>query len=74
MSDRYSQLVNTPIGGFVTRQVGLPRPVVLERYEAGQPVISGRVLVGAAPGGRLGDRIDAALESAKASVVTSAGS
>jgi 3-oxoacyl-[acyl-carrier protein] reductase len=74
MSDRYSQLVNTPIGGFVTKQVGLPRPVVLERFEAGQPVISGRVLVGAAPGGRLGDRVAAVLESAQATVVTSAGS
>jgi 3-oxoacyl-[acyl-carrier protein] reductase len=74
MSDRYSQLVNTPIGGFVTKQVGLPRPAVLERFEAGQPVISGRVLVGAAPGGRLGDRVSAVLESAAATVVTSAGS
>ena len=53
MSDRYSQLVNTPIGKIVSKQVGLPTPVKLDRYERGQPVISGPVLLGAAPGGRL---------------------
>jgi 3-oxoacyl-[acyl-carrier protein] reductase len=54
MSDRYSQLVNTPIGRIVSKQVGLPTPVTLERYKPGQPVIDGPVLLGAAHGsGRL---------------------
>ncbi|HTP23426.1 MAG TPA: 3-oxoacyl-ACP reductase [Solirubrobacteraceae bacterium] len=53
MSDRYQQLVNTPIGKIVTKQIGLPNPVKLERYEHGQPVISGPVLLGASPGGKL---------------------
>jgi 3-oxoacyl-[acyl-carrier protein] reductase len=53
MADRYEQLINTPIGRIVSRQVGLPAPVRLDRYEPGQPVISGPVLFGAAPGGRL---------------------
>ncbi|MFZ0971362.1 MAG: 3-oxoacyl-ACP reductase [Solirubrobacteraceae bacterium] len=53
MSDRYQQLVNTPIGKIVSKQIGLPNPVKLERYERGQPVINGPVLLGAAPGGRL---------------------
>jgi 3-oxoacyl-[acyl-carrier protein] reductase len=53
MSDRYQQLVNTPIGKIVTKQIGLPSPVKLERYERGQPVINGPVLLGAAPGGRV---------------------
>ncbi len=52
MSDRYQQLVNTPIGRIVSRQVGLPNPAALERYEPGQAVISGPVLLGAAAGGR----------------------
>ena len=47
MSDRYQQLVNTPIGKVVSKQIGLPSPVTLERYERGQPVISGPVLLGA---------------------------
>ena len=48
MSDRYQQLINTPIGKIVSKQVGLPAPVVLERYSPGQPVIHGPVLFGAA--------------------------
>jgi 3-oxoacyl-[acyl-carrier protein] reductase len=58
-TDRYQQLVNTPIGRIVSKQVGLPAPVKLERYEPGQPVISGPVLVGG--GGRLTDALDAVL-------------
>jgi 3-oxoacyl-[acyl-carrier protein] reductase len=54
MSDRYSQLVNTPIGRIVSKQVGLPAPVTLDRYKPGRPVIDGPVLLGAAHGsGRL---------------------
>ena len=53
MSDRYQQLVNTPIGKIVSKQIGLPSPAKIDRYERGQPVISGPVLLGAAPGGRL---------------------
>ena len=33
MTDRYAQLVNTPIGKLVTKQIGLPQPPRLERYE-----------------------------------------
>jgi 3-oxoacyl-[acyl-carrier protein] reductase len=47
MSDRYQQLVNTPIGKLITKQIGLPQPPRLERYRPGQPVISGPVLLGA---------------------------
>ena len=53
MPDRYAQLVNTPIGKLVAKQVGLPTPPALERYAPGQPVISGPVLLGAATGSRL---------------------
>jgi 3-oxoacyl-[acyl-carrier protein] reductase len=70
MADRYQQLVNTPIGRIVTKQVGLPQPVELERYERGQPVISGPVLVGGAPGGRLEEAIDAVLRDVGAEVVS----
>ncbi|MBS1679577.1 MAG: 3-oxoacyl-ACP reductase [Actinobacteria bacterium] len=53
MSDRYSQIVNAPILATVARQVGLPQPVDLDRFQPGKPVISGPVLSGAAPGGTL---------------------
>ena len=50
MSDRYQQLVNTPVGKIVSKQIGLPTPVELERYEPGQAVVTGPVLLGG--GGR----------------------
>jgi 3-oxoacyl-[acyl-carrier protein] reductase len=53
MSDRYSQIVNAPVLSTVARQVGLPQPVDLDRWQPGNPVVAGPVLSGAAPGGRL---------------------
>jgi 3-oxoacyl-[acyl-carrier protein] reductase len=71
VSDRYQQLVNTPIGKIVTKQIGLPSPVTLERYERGQPVVSGPVLLGAAPGARLGGATARVLAAIDADVHTS---
>jgi 3-oxoacyl-[acyl-carrier protein] reductase len=70
MADRYQQLVNTPIGKIVSKQVGLPTPVKLERFEPGQPVISGPVLVGAAAGERLADSVALVLGDVGAEVVS----
>lgn len=53
MSDRYTELINTPIGRIVQKQIGLPAPVPLRRYSPGDPLVEGRVLLAAAPGGRL---------------------
>jgi 3-oxoacyl-[acyl-carrier protein] reductase len=69
MSDRYQQLVNTPIGKVVAKQVGLPNPLQLQRYEAGQPVISGPVLLGS-PGGRLAGALTQILAAIDADVST----
>ena len=75
MPDRYQQLVNTPIGKLVTKQVGLPAPPILDRYRTGQPVISGPVLFGAHVGAagaipRLVPAIAAVLKEIGASAVT----
>jgi 3-oxoacyl-[acyl-carrier protein] reductase len=70
MSDRYQQLVNTPIGKIVSKQIGLPAPVRLDRYEPGQPVVSGPVLLGAASGGRLVGPIARVLKAVDAEVHT----
>jgi 3-oxoacyl-[acyl-carrier protein] reductase len=70
MTDRYRQLVNTPIGRIVTKQIGLPNPPRLERFEPGQPVISGPVLLGAAPGGRLAGALASVLKSVGANTST----
>jgi 3-oxoacyl-[acyl-carrier protein] reductase len=72
VSDRYQQLINTPIGKLVSRQVGLPAPASLDRYERGQPVISGPVLFGAAPGaGALAGSIAQVLSTVGAETYTS---
>ncbi len=68
--DLYSQVVNSRIGGFVAGNVGLPQPVDLDRYEPGQPVIAGEILLGAAPGARLSGSIARVLAGAGAEVRT----
>jgi len=68
--DLYSQIVNSRIGGLVAGNVGLPQPVELDRYEKGEPLIEGEVLLGAAPGGRLSGSIARVLAGAGASVRT----
>jgi 3-oxoacyl-[acyl-carrier protein] reductase len=70
MPDRYQQLINTPIGRIVSKQVGLPSPVELERYERGQPPVTGPVLLGAAPSGRLAPAITQVLAAIDAVVDT----
>lgn len=64
MSDKYAEFVRGPVGGFIAPKVGLPQPTKLERYKKGQPVVDGKAFIGAAPGGRLGESLVAALKSA----------
>ncbi len=66
MSDRYSQVVNAPVVSTIARQLGLPRPVSLDRYKPGAPVVAGPVLSGAAPGGRLEKHLPGFLDRIKA--------
>ncbi len=68
MADRYSQLVNTPVGKLIAKQVGLPSPIALERYRPNQPLIAGSVLLGAAPGGRLTESVERVLVAAHVTV------
>ena len=68
MTDRYRQLANLPVGRQVVRNLGLPTPVELERWEPGKPVIDGPVLLGGARGGRLTGAAAAVLADAGAQV------
>ena len=70
MSDRYAQVVNSPLGRLLAPRVGLPTPVELERYAPGQPVITGKVMLGAAPGGRLARAIASVLAGASVDVAS----
>lgn len=53
MSDRYQLFANSPIGRLLTRNLGLPAPLVLERYDANKPLVSGAVLLGASSNAEL---------------------
>jgi 3-oxoacyl-[acyl-carrier protein] reductase len=60
--DRYAKLVNAPGLSTVARQIGLPRPVELERRREGGPLLKGRLLSGAAPGSRMERPLKALLD------------
>jgi 3-oxoacyl-[acyl-carrier protein] reductase len=69
MSDRYAQLTRLPVAGTLTKRIGLPRPVELER---GPGDIEGRVLAGG--DGRLRDAIPSGSgETVKALVFDASG-
>src|SRR3954454_2014615 len=50
MSHRYLNLVNSPIGSKLASTVGLPRPAVLRRYRAEDPLLPGPVALGSTAG------------------------
>ena len=50
MSDRYGDFVQSSIGKKVAKNLGLPMPVELDRFDSGQPAVRGSVLVGRANG------------------------
>ena len=60
--DRYAQIVNAPVASTLARQLGLPRPVRLERRADSGAAFRGRLLSGASPGGRLERPLQAALD------------
>ena len=66
MSDQYQAFAKSPIGKFVIKNLGLPSPLALDRFESATPVIKGAVLVGAAPGGMLSDSISQVLSNVHA--------
>ena len=70
MTDFYTQIANAPVVGSFVKTAGLPVPVELERHSPGDPVIRGRVLLGAAPGGRLAGPVARVLASAGAAAAT----
>ena len=53
MTDSYLDFANSAIGARLADTLGLPKPLKLERYKAGQPVIKGSVLVGGGTDARL---------------------
>ncbi len=72
MSDRYQSFTLSGPGGFLSKQLGLPQPPRLRRFEPGQPVLDGPALSGAAANGRLGEALDTVLRSIGAEVLDAA--
>ena len=66
MSDQYQAFAKSPIGKFVIKNLGLPSPIQLDRFESATPVIKGAVLVGAAPSSTLSDSIAQVLSNVHA--------
>ena len=69
MSDRYQSLAHNPIGKFLVKNLGLPNPPYLERWQEGAPLVNGTVLIGAAQGSVLGKKL---ADTLKASGVATA--
>ncbi len=57
MADQYQTFSKSPIGKFVIKNLGLPSPIELDRFESPTPVIKGAVLLGAAPNSILSESI-----------------
>jgi 3-oxoacyl-[acyl-carrier protein] reductase len=68
VSDWYRDFANSGFGTTVTQQLGLPRPAVLRRYEPGEPLLPGPVIVGPAGEGRLRERLTQVLRDADVTV------
>jgi 3-oxoacyl-[acyl-carrier protein] reductase len=70
MTTRYQSLISTPVGQLLAKNLGLPNPVELQRYEEGAPLVSGTVAVGGS--GRLVKTVVEMLDDLGVANVTSA--
>lgn len=71
MSDKYQDFVSSPIGKILVKNLGLPNPTKLERYQAGDPLVRGTVLVGGR--GRLAESLPGLLDVLGVASVTAQG-
>jgi 3-oxoacyl-[acyl-carrier protein] reductase len=70
VSDWYRDFANSGVGTTLVRQLGLPRPAVLRRYEPGAPLLTGPAVVGTAGGGRLLASLTGVLQDAGVTVLS----
>jgi 3-oxoacyl-[acyl-carrier protein] reductase len=50
IEDKYLNFVNSSLGKTLSSKLGLPQPVILDRYEKGQPIVDGNLLIGTSAG------------------------
>ena len=72
MSDRYQSFTSSPIGKLLVKNLGLPDPTRLERYTAGDPLVTGTVALGGT--GRLVARLPELLDGLGISTTTDVAS
>lgn len=72
MSDKYQGFVSSPIGRLLVKNLGLPDPAALERYDDGDPLVQGTVLVGGV--GRLVESLPGLLDTLGVASSTATGS
>jgi 3-oxoacyl-[acyl-carrier protein] reductase len=70
VSDWYRDFANSGVGSAIAKQLGLPRPAVLRRYEPGAPLLTGPAVVGTAGEGRLLKPLTKVLEDAGGTVLS----
>jgi 3-oxoacyl-[acyl-carrier protein] reductase len=70
VSDWYRDFANSGVGTTLVRQLGLPRPAVLRRYEPGAPLLTGPAVVGTAGAGRLLASLTGVLQDAGVTVLS----
>jgi 3-oxoacyl-[acyl-carrier protein] reductase len=61
MTDRYQAFTTNPIGRLLVKNLGLPDPPRLERYRAGDPLVTGTVAIGGS--GRLAESLPGLLDT-----------
>ena len=71
MSDRYQGFSQSPVGKLLVKNLGLPAPMKLDRYEAGAPLVQGTVLVGGR--GRLAESLPGLLDVVGIATAETAG-
>jgi 3-oxoacyl-[acyl-carrier protein] reductase len=73
MKDSYLNFANTGFGARLTAMLGLPHPLLLERYQPGQPPVAGSVLLGGGGTPRLLPTLAALFRSMGAQTLAHAG-
>jgi 3-oxoacyl-[acyl-carrier protein] reductase len=72
MKDGYLDFANSAMGAKLVNALGLPKPLQLERYQEGQAVLNGSVLVGGSGEGPMLDALASAFKSIGAQTVAHA--
>ncbi|MEE2732482.1 MAG: 3-oxoacyl-ACP reductase [Pseudomonadota bacterium] len=71
MADVYESMLNSNVGRSLLSSLSLPVPTQLERHSQAQTsFVTGNVLVGAAPGGRMVEAIASTLKASNATIQT----